>query len=193
MQLINYLVDVLMRWTLGSELTSIPIEDNMHKMIALGVGFLDQMPHTRALKHVVNLSVYISEPLVVLSLRSLFEKQRWKTMKEWTIRSFRNALNPSSLGYVFETALPLVLMETFAGKFSPLGEAFAFQHGSLLGSRRATLVSLKRVAGDELHICPVSWNKGSSDRLGFRAKTDADVLKFLADPKGIVFLFQTTT
>ncbi|KAM6500713.1 hypothetical protein JOM56_003727 [Amanita muscaria] len=188
MQLINCLTDALMRWTLGSEPTSIPIKDKMHEMIALGVGFLDKMPRTRALEHVKNLPVYISEPLVVLSLRSLFEQQRWTTMKEWMIRSFRNALNPSTLGYVFETALPLVLMEIFGGKFSPLEEAFHFNSKSL-GSRRVTLVSLKRVAGGNLQTCPVSWNEGSSDRLGFKAKTQTDVLKFLDDPQGKVFLF----
>ena len=54
-------------------------------------------------------------------------------MKVQMTRSFRNALNPSGLGYVLETALPLVIMETFGGKFSPLEEAFIFKHGSSLG------------------------------------------------------------
>ncbi len=79
MPLINVLTDALMRWTLGSELTSISIEDNMQQMIALGVGFLAEMPSR--LEDNVNLPVYISEPLVVLSLRSIFETQRWTTMK----------------------------------------------------------------------------------------------------------------
>lgn len=185
-QLINCLTDVLMRWTLGSELTSISIENNMQEMIALGVGFLTKMPST--LEDDVNVPVYISEPLVVLSLRSIFETQRWTTMREQMTRLFRNALNPPTLGYVLEMALPLVLMETFGGKFSPLEEAFDCGSKSL-GSRRVTLVSLKRVSSGELQTCPVSWNEGSSDRLGLKAKTPAHVLEFFDNPDGTIFLF----
>lgn len=186
MQLINCLTDALMRWTLGSELTSISIENNMQEMIALGVGFLTKMPST--LKDDVNFPVYISEPSVVLSLRSIFETQGWTTRKEQMTRSFRNAPNPSTLGYVLEMALPLVLMETFGGKFSPLEEAFDCGSKSL-GLRRVTLVSLKRVASGELQTCPVSWNEGSSDRLGLKAKTPAHVLEFFDNPDGKIFLF----
>ena len=186
MPLINVLTDALMRWTLGSELMSISIEDNMQEMITLGVGFLTEMPST--LEDDMNLPVYISEPLVVLSLRSIFETQRWTTMKAQMTSSFRNALNPSTLGYVFETALPLVLMETFGGKFSPLEEAFDCG-GKPIGSRKVTLVSLKRDASGELQICPVSWNEGSSDCLGFKAKTPAHILEFFDNPNGKIFLF----
>ena len=188
MPLINCLIDALVRWTLGSELTSISIEGKMQELIALGVGFLDKMTSTCTLKHDMNLPVYLSEPLVVLSLRSIFEKQGWTTMKVWIIKSFRNALNPPTLGYVFEMALPLVLMETFGGKFSPLKEAFDCSNKSL-GSRRVTLVSLKRVAGGELQICPVSWNTGGSDRLGLKAKMPTQVLEFFDNPNGKIFLF----
>ena len=187
MPLIDCLIDALMRWTIGSELTTIPIENKMHDMIALGVGFLAEMPST--LEDGVNVPVYISEPLVVLSLRSIFETQRWMTMKVQMTRSFRNALNPSELGYVLEMALPLVIMETFGGKFNPLEEAFIFKPGSSLGSRRVTLVSLKRIASGEMQICPVSWNKGSSDRFGLKAKTPAHVLEFFKNPDGKIFLF----
>ncbi|KAF8340069.1 hypothetical protein F5887DRAFT_919598 [Amanita rubescens] len=169
-----------------SELTSISIENNMQEMIALGVGFLAEMPST--LEDNVNVPVYISEPLVVLSLRSIFETQRWTTMKVQMTRSFRNALNPPTLGYVVEMALPLVLMETFGGKFSPLEEAFDCG-GKSLGSRRVTLVSLKRDASGELQTCPVSWNEGSADRLGLKAKTPAHVLEFFDNPDGKIFLF----
>jgi len=145
------------------------------------------MPGTRTLEDGINLPVYIYEPLVVLSLRSLFEKWRWTTMKAWMVTSFCNALNSSTLGYAFEMALPLVLMEIFGGKFSPLEEAFDCSNKSL-GSRRVTLVSLKRVAG-ELQICPVSWNAGCSDRLGLKAKTLTQVLEFFDNPDGKIFLF----
>ena len=110
-------------------------------------------------------------------------------MKAQMTMSFRNALNPSGLGYVFEVALPLVIMETFGGKFNPLEEAFIFEPGSSLGSRRVTLVSLKRIVSGEMQLCPVSWNKGSSDRFGFKAKTPAHVLEFFKNPDRKIFLF----
>ncbi len=50
-----------------------------------------------------------------------------------------------------------------------------------------TLVSLKRVAGR-----PVSWDEGSSDRLGLKAQSPTDVLNFLEDPDGKAFLFPDT-
>jgi len=104
--------------------------------------------------------------------------------------SFRNGLNPSGLGHVLETALPLVIMETFGGKFNALKEAFTFKTGSILGSRRVTLVCLKRMASGKMQICPVSWNElGSSDRLGLKAKTPADVVDFFKNPDGKIFLF----
>jgi len=40
--------------------------------------------------------------------------------------------------------------------------------------------------------CPVSWTSGSSDRLGFVAKSPTDVLTFLNDPAGKCFLFPDT-
>jgi len=41
--LIQCLVDVLMRWTLESQLTVVPIEGNMHGVIALGVRSRQQL------------------------------------------------------------------------------------------------------------------------------------------------------
>lgn len=156
----------------------------MPDMIALGIGFLDKLPGT--LKDDMNLPVYIAEPLVVLSLRLLFEQQTWSMMKVYMVRSIHIAPNRSVLGRVFEAALPLVLMETFGGEPTPLKEAF--DCSSKLGSRRVTLASLKRVA-DELEICPVSWNQGSSDCLCQRAKTPTHVLEFFDNPNGTIFLF----
>jgi len=123
-ELIQCLVDALMRWTLGSELTSIPIECDMHDIIALGVGFLDKMASTRKFDPNATHLVYISEPLVVLSLSSLFEQHSWTTRKAWMVRSFRIAPNKSSLGFAFEGGPLCVLMEIFGGKFSPLADAF---------------------------------------------------------------------
>ncbi|KAF8309783.1 hypothetical protein F5887DRAFT_1091838 [Amanita rubescens] len=187
MELIECLADALMRWTLGSELTSISIDRNIHDIIELGVGFLDQMPGIYAFDLEVTHPVYISEPLVVLSLSSLFEKHDWTTRKNWMVKSFRNALKPLSLGFVVENALLLVLMEVFGGKSSLLSDVC--RCSTELGSRKLTLVSLKRVAGGELQSCPVSWNSGSSDRLGLKAQSPEDVLKFLENPDGKAFLF----
>jgi hypothetical protein len=184
--LIENLVDAHMRWTLGSELTSIPIERNMHEMIALGVGFLDKMA-TQKFDPDVNYPVYLSEPLVVLSLSSLFEKQHWTSKKAWMARLFRNALNTPSLGYMLEPALLLVLMDIFGRKSSPLADAFHCSQS--LGLRSVNLVSLKRIGGGEMERSRVSWNAGSSDRLGFKAELPNKVLKFLDNPDGKVFLF----
>src|SRR6266550_8520154 len=190
MQLIDCLTDAFMRWTLGSELTSIPIEDKMHEMVALGIGFLDKESCTRALKDDINLPVYISEPLVVLSLRSLLEKRIWTSRKNWMVRSFRTAVNRSSLGFVLEEALLLVLMENFWGESSRLADVF--HCSEKLGSMKFTLVSLKRVAGNVMQSRPVSWDEGSSDRLGLKAQSPTDVLNFLEDPDGKAFLFPDT-
>ncbi|KAF8344444.1 hypothetical protein F5887DRAFT_1075496 [Amanita rubescens] len=53
--------------------------------------------------------VYISEPLVFLSLSSLFEQQNSTSRKNWMVRSFRTAVNRSSLGFVLEEALLLAI------------------------------------------------------------------------------------
>jgi hypothetical protein len=185
--LIQCLVDVLMRWTLGSQPTSIPIERDVHDIIASGVGFLDKAGSTREFNPDVNYPVYISEPLVVLSLSSLFEKQSWTTRQTWMVKSFRNARNNSSLGFVYAEVALCVLMEIFGGKFNPLADAFHCS-GSL-GSRRVTLVSLKRGADGMMQSYPVSWDAGSSDRFGLKARSPADVLAFLNDPNGKAFLF----
>jgi hypothetical protein len=189
-ELIQCLVDVLMRWTLGSQPTSVPIERDMHDIIASGIGFLDKMTSTREFDPDVSYPVYISESLVVLSLSSLFEKQSWTTRQTWMIESFRNARNNSSLGFVYEEVALCVLMEIFGGKFNPLADAFHCS-GSL-GSRRVTLVSLKRGPDGVMQSYPVSWNAGSSDRFGLKARFPADVLAFLNDPNGKAFLFPDT-
>ena len=62
-ELIRCLVDVLMRWTLGSQVTDIPIDGYLHEVISLGVGFIDKGPQKFDPD---NNSVYLSERLVVL-------------------------------------------------------------------------------------------------------------------------------
>ena len=163
-ELLQCLIDVLMRWILGSQPTSIPIERDMHNVIALGVGFLGKM---QEFDPDVNYPVYISEPLVVLSLSLLFEKGKWTMRQAWMINSFRNARNSSSLGFIFEEVALCVLMEVYGEKPNPLAEAVYCSES--LGPRRVILVSLKRGADGVLQSHPVSWKASSSDRLGLKA------------------------
>ncbi|KAF8521967.1 hypothetical protein BU17DRAFT_64689 [Hysterangium stoloniferum] len=173
-----------------SEATTIAIEGRMHEMIAWGVGFLDKMPYNWDFDAKVNYPVYISEPLVVLSLSSSFEGQAWTTKKAWIERSLRNSASKASLGFVFEEATLFVLMTIFGEKFTALEDAFHCSES--IGSRKVTLVSLRRGADNILQSSPVSWNAGSSDRFGFKAKSPTDVLSFLHNPDGKAFLFPDT-
>jgi hypothetical protein len=59
-ELIECLVDVLMRWTLGSQTTDVPIEGSFHEIIALGVGFIDKKRSTQKFDP-KKTSVYLSE------------------------------------------------------------------------------------------------------------------------------------
>ena len=114
-ELIDCLVDVLMRWTLGSQATTIPIEGYFHEVIALGVGFIAKTTSTQKFDP-NKTAVYLSERLVVLSLRTLFEQYRSTMRKAWIKRSIRNTLNNATLGFIFEEVALLVLMDYFGGK-----------------------------------------------------------------------------
>ena len=184
------LVNILMQWTLGNQATSIPIKHDMHDIIASGIGFLDETTSIWDFEPDVNYPAYISEPLVVLSLRSLFAKQSWTTRQTWMIKSLGNPGNNSSLGFVVEEAALFVLMEIFGGKFKAFADAFHCNRS--FGSRKVTLVSLKRGPDGVMHSCPVSWNTGSSDCFGLKAGSPADVLAFLHNPDGKAFLFPDT-
>ncbi|KAF8510678.1 hypothetical protein BU17DRAFT_97886 [Hysterangium stoloniferum] len=185
-ELMQCLVEVLMRWTLGSEPTTIAIERHMHEIIACGIGFLDKKTSAWEFKADENYPVYISEPLVVLSLSSLFQKQSHTMRETWMANAFRSARTTSSLGYMFDQAILLVLMETFGGKFTPFSDAFHCSES--LGSRKVTLVTLKRGADNIMQCSPASWKAGNSDRLGVKASSPKDVLAFLHDPDGKPFL-----
>jgi len=189
-ELVQCLVDVLIRWRIGSQPNLIPVEKEMRTLIALGMGHLDTIgpkfdPDT-------NHPVYICEPLIVLSLSSLFEECSQTTRKTLISNSICTDRNPSSLGYILKDLTLLLLMENFGGKFTPLSNVFRFSKSSSLGSRKVTLVSLKRSANDVMHCCPVSWKTGSSDCFGFKAESPTDVLKYSMDPNGKAFLFPDT-
>jgi len=188
--LIQYLVDILRRWTVGSESTLIPIEHDTHEVISLGIGFLDHKEGAWELEPDLTYPVHISEPLVVLSLGSLFEDQSWTNRQEGMIRSLRLAPNTSTLGFSFEEVALVVLMDAFGGKFTPLSKVFKCDDA--LGSRRVTLVSLKRGADGTMRSHSVSWKSGTSDRFGFKATSPKNVLAFFNDPDGKTFLFPDT-
>lgn len=185
--MIQCLLDALMRWRIGSQVTSIPIEGDMHETVALGIGHLEKIGPTQTLDPKKDYPVYLCEPLMVLYLSSVFEKHSWTRRQAWIANAFRTAPNNSSLGYVFEEATLLVLLQMFGGEPRALSDVFHCNQP--WGSRKVTLVSLKGRADGAMQTCPVSWTSGSSDRLGFKAMSPTDVLKFLNNPDGKAFLF----
>ena len=172
---------------MGGKATLIPIEHNTHEIISLGIGFLDDKPDAWELEPDLTYPVYISEPLVVLSLGSLFDDQSFTNWQEGMKRSLRLAPNTSSLGYSFEEVILLVLMDNFGRKFRPLSEVF--ECNDTLGSRKVTLVSLMHRTGGTMRSHPVSWKSGCSDHFSFKARSPEDVLAFFDNPDGKVFLF----
>ena len=141
---------------MGSESTLIPIEHDTHEIISLGIGFLDNKQGAWELEPGLNHPVYISEPLVVLSLGLLFNDQSFTNRQEGMIKSLRLAPNTSSLGFLFEEVGLVVLMDNFGEKFRSLLEVF--ECNNTLGSRRVTLVSLKHGTDGTMHSHPVSWS-----------------------------------
>ncbi|KAF8512020.1 hypothetical protein BU17DRAFT_96669 [Hysterangium stoloniferum] len=189
-ELIQCLVEILRQWTLGSEPTAITNKNHMHDMIAWGLGVLDKTMNPWKFKAYKNYPVSISEPLVILSLRSFFQKYSHTMMETWMASAFHSAHNASSLGYIFEEAILLMLMDTFGGEYKPLSHAFHCSES--LGSRKVTLVTLKRGADDTMQCYPVSWKTGNSDRLGLKASSPENILAFLHNPDGKPFLLPNT-
>jgi hypothetical protein len=184
--LVLVLVNVLMRWTIGSQ--PIPVDGHMHEFIDLGVGHLKTV-HGEEFDPNINHPVYISEPLVILSLSSTFEKQTWTKRSSWMSRCMSTAPTKSAFGDIFEETMLFVLMEKFGGKFTALGDVFRFGESSSLKEREVTLVSLMRMADDSVSCHEASWQSGCSDRFGFKARSPEDAIAYFKDPKGIAFLF----
>ena len=179
-----------MQWRIGSQTTSFPVKGNVHELIALGIGHLQEVESSRTLDPTKNYPVYLCEPLVVLYLSSVFDKYPHTKTGEWIAEAFRTARDPQSGGIIFEEAVLLVLLEKLGGKSCALSDVF--HSNQPWGSRKVTLVSLKRTADDSMQCCPVSWTSGGSDRLGFKAGSPKDVLEFLNNPDGKCFLFPDT-
>jgi len=165
----------------------IPIEGNTHELVASGIGYLEKAEPDRTLDPNKNYPVYLCEPLVVLYLSSVFNKHLHTRKETWIAEAFRTARNSSSLGFMFEEAMLLVLLQRFGGKACASSDVFHCKRP--WGSRKVTLVSLKRTAGDLLQCSPVSWTSGTSDRLGFKATSPKDVLEFFDNPDGKCFIF----
>ncbi|KAF8521957.1 hypothetical protein BU17DRAFT_64682 [Hysterangium stoloniferum] len=161
------------------------------------------------------LSVLISNHQPINELDRIFNKKNREELiqclveilRQWTLGSEPTAItienhmhdmiawglgarNASSLGYIFEEAILLMLMDTFGGKYKPLSHAFHCSES--LGSRMVTLVTLKHGADDTMQCYPVSWKTGNSDRLGLKASSPENILTFLHNPDGKPFLLPNT-
>jgi hypothetical protein len=124
-----------MRWRIGSQTTSLPIEGDMHETVMLAIGHLETIGPSQTLEPRVNYPVYLCEPLVVLYLSSFF-KEYLRTKKEtWIADALCTARNCSSLRLVFEEAALLML---FGDKPPALSDAFHCNQPQ--GSRMVTLV-----------------------------------------------------
>lgn len=175
-----------MRWVVKGQAQCIPVEGNMHQAISLGVGHLERVDSDRVLGTNLNYPVYISEPLMILALSSVFESQPLSSRITWISNACCAARNKPSLGYVLEEVVLLVIVEHFGGKATPLQDVFHVEPLSW-GSRKVSLVSLVERNG-VMQCTPASWTKRSSDRLGLKAESPRDVLAFLKDPQGRTFL-----
>jgi hypothetical protein len=158
----------------------------MRDSILYGVGHLKKAPSN---DDDDSGPVYISEPLIVFSLSSIFEEHPHTQRDVWIKRSICNAPNASGLGYVLEELILQMLVDKFGGNGARLDSVFCFRKSSELGSRSVRLVSLMKDTRGEMYSCPVSWIEGASDRLGFKARDPDDDIKFLCDPQGKTFLF----
>jgi len=161
----------------------------MHDIIGFGVGHLAKITPDETFNADSNHPVYIDEPLIILYLRCLFERWQWTSRTTWVTNLLSSALEKSAIGYIFEELVLMVLVEKFGEKFTALNDVFEFPNSSTVGSRKVRLVSLRRDTHGVMRYSPVSWKAGSSDRIGFKAVTPADVLKFFRDPCGKTALF----
>jgi hypothetical protein len=178
-----------MQWVIGSQPSYvIQINDHMHETIELGVGHV-QLVAPNGFVADRNYPVYIDEPLVILSLMTIFEQYEWTQRLTWLQHSLSSARNKSSVGFIFEEMAMMLLMEKFGGKFTALGDVFNFRSSAPLKSREVALVSLTRMPDGVMSTSEASWTSGSSDCFGFKARSIEDVLTFFADPKGKCFLF----
>lgn len=195
---LGYIFNAFMRWRIGSQPTTIRIEGDIHQTIELGIGHLGLIKPDQRLEAEHKYFAYLCEPMAVLYLSSVFAKDpdfvkhpettTWSL--SWLTSATLTARNNSSLGFVFEEAVLMIVLQMFGGEPRALSDAF--HTDKPWGSRKVILVSLKRNADGQMDCCPVSWREGSSDRLGFKATSPAQVIEFLNNPNGKCFLFPDT-
>jgi hypothetical protein len=176
--LVTILTDTVMRWLIGREPTYISVEHDLYETVDLGICHLQQVDLDSSFQNQVHHPAYISEPLVVLCLASLFSKHLWTSSH-----------NRSEIGTLFEEVIMFVLMEKFGGEPTALSDVLHLPHSSSLAGRKVGLVSLSRSDEGSMKCCEVSWTKGTTDRLGVKTCKPEDVLTFLGNPDGKVFLF----
>jgi hypothetical protein len=179
--------NVVMRWVMGSEPTVVPVDNHMRQLIELGVGYLKAVGENE-FNPEVNYPVYIDEPLLVLSLLSIFDSQEPTHARSWITRAFAAARNRSAIGSMFEELTALVLLENLGRKTTALGEVFHVADPSL-ASKKVTLVALRRTSEKVMQCDHLERGAYTSDRLCFKASNPDDVLLFLRNPAGIMFLF----
>ena len=161
----------------------------MAKAIELGVCQLQRSPAPFEFDPGNNYPVYLDEPLVALRLGSFFGKLTWPSREEWLARLIQTAPDQSTIGYIFEMVAMFTLVDKFGGQFTELGKVFELPKTSPFASKKYTIASLNRRVDGSVVNHNVSWTTGASDRIGFKAQSPDDVLKFLANPKGKPFLF----
>jgi len=177
----------VMRWRIGGLNTPIRINADLHRTIAAGIGHLKEVGPDQTFDTATIYPVYLCEPLVVLYLSSVLSKRKDTTTEAWISDAALTASNNSSVGFVLEEAVLLLLLQMFGGKERALSDVFDTDQP--WGSRKVTLVSLKRRIDGQMQSCAVSWTSGSSDRLGYKATSPDEVVKFLNNPDGKCFLF----
>ena len=187
---LSYIFDALMRWRIGSQPTAISIKGDVHQTIATGIGHLEIIKADLVSSTEDKYFAYLCEPLVVLHLSAVFARQEETTTLSWLSDATSTARNNSSLGYLFEEAVLMIILQMFGG--SPRALSDAFHTDQPWAARKVVLVSLKRRADGQTESCPVSWTSGSSDRLGFKATSPTQVIEFLNNPDGKCFLFPDT-
>ena len=111
--------NALMRWRIGSQPTAIRIEGDKHQMIASGIGHLKMIELDRLLDTKDNYFAYLCEPLVVLHLSSTFAQRRETTNLSWLSDATFTARKNSSLGFVFEEAVLMIILKCLEASLVP--------------------------------------------------------------------------
>jgi hypothetical protein len=177
-----------MRWMVGSHPTFIYVENHVHCLILLGIAHLHSLP---TINPNSNYPIFIDEPLVVLSLSSLFEREIWTKRETWITNSVFTVCNPLLLSFIIEELALLLFMEKFGDKYTALGDVFHLADSSLL-LKKFTLVSLMQTTNSVMECCQAAWNAGSSNHFGYKANSPTDAATYLEYPKGILFIFLDT-